>query len=207
MIERSYITLLSLLLIGTAIIPGCTGRGTVVPDDHFYQLPEVLPERISNDRLTNNTIAVAPLHSDGLHGERAILYINSDRPLELQRYHYHHWTDSPPRLIQESLLNYLRKSGLARNVVRYDPEEQVDGTISGTLLHFERVTGPGGIKVEVALELEYNNDQKLPQTWHKEYHVTLPVGNSSIHSTIEGFGSALQQIFNAFVADLKSNPA
>lgn len=203
MIRRSYIML---LLIGMISISGCVGRGAAVPDDHFYQLPEILPEKTFDDHLVNNTIAVEPFRSDGLHGERAILYVNSQRPLELQRYHYYHWTASPPRLIQESLLKYLRKSRLARNVVRHDPVKQVDGIISGTLLHFERITGPGGIKVDVALELEYD-DQKLHQTWHKEYHVTLPVRNSSLHATIEGFGSALQQIFDTFVEELKSGPA
>jgi cholesterol transport system auxiliary component len=203
MIKRQYkISFLS-LLVGTVLISGCASR-TSVPDDHFYQLPGILPVKIFDDYLINGTVAMAPLHSDGLHGERAILYIDSNLPLELHRYHYHHWTESPPRLVQESLLKYLRESRLAPNVVRYDPGGQVDGVIKGTLLHFERITGQEGIKVEVALELEYSN-QKLHQSWHKEYNVTLPVKNSSLHSTVEGFGSALQQIFNAFTQDLMSD--
>jgi len=190
-----------LLLIGITLMAGCAGR-TKVPDDHFYQLPEFLPTRIFNDHVINTTIAVAPLRSDGLHGERAILYVNSNRPLELHRYHYHHWTESPPRLIQESLLKYLRQSSLVSNVVRYDPGENIDCMINGTLHHFERIVDADGIKVEVVLELEYSN-QDPGKTWHKEYSVTLPIKNASLHSTIEGFGSALQQIFDTFINDLK----
>jgi len=191
------------MLIGTALISGCAGR-TNVPDDHFYQLPEILPTNSFNDYPVNGTVGVAPLHSDGLHGERAILYIDSKLPLELHRYHYHHWTESPPRLIRESLLKYLRESRLAPSVIRYEPGGQVDGVISGKLIHFERITGPDGIKVEVALELEYNN-QKLHQSWHEEYNITLPVKNSSLHNTIEVFGAALQKIFDVFTSDLASN--
>lgn len=80
----------------------------------------------------NVTIRVDLLRSDGLHDEMTILYTNTDTPLELHRYHYNHWTDSPPRLIQESLLKYLRKPRLVQNVMRYDPGQQMDGTIDGT---------------------------------------------------------------------------
>lgn len=185
------------------LLVGCAGH-TTVPDDHFYNLPDISPAKIFDKPLIDLTIGVGQLRSDGLHGERAILYIDSHRPLELHRYHYHHWKDSPSRLIQQGLLQYLRESNLAVNIVRYDPGIPPDGIISGTLLHFERIIGTDDIKVDVALELEYNN-QKLKQTWHKEYRVTLPIKNSSLHSTIEGFGSALQQIFDIFTEDLRLN--
>ena len=188
--------------ITLVFIAGCAGR-TTVPEDHFYQLPEIGPVMIYDSGQIDITIGVDSLRSDGLHGERAILFINTDTPLELHRYHYHHWTDSPPRLIQESLLKYLRKSRLAQNVVRYEPGQHMDGTIEGTLLHFERIIGPNGINVEVALDLGYL-DQKHHLAWHKEYHATAYIKDSALHSSIEGFGTALQQIFDTFAKDLMS---
>jgi len=192
-----------MLVISMALIIGCAGR-TTVPEDHFYQLPDLLAPKTFSSNQTKVIIGIDSLRSDGLHGERAILYIDADNPLELKRYHYYHWTDSPPRLVQLSLLNYLRKAGFADNVVRYDPGKQVDGTINGTLLHFERIIGAGGIKVDVALDLEYN-DKDQHKSWHKEYRVVVPVKDAALHTSIEAFGAALQQIFDAFATDLMSN--
>ena len=84
------------LIFAAVMITGCAGSGAV-PDDHFYQLPEIIPPKSFTTPRTDVIIGVDSLRSDGLHGERAILYINADSPLEIRRYHYHYWTDSPPR--------------------------------------------------------------------------------------------------------------
>lgn len=193
---------LAALLIITLLISGCAGRGSV-PEDHFYRLPDIRPTKTYDEHVFNASFGIAPLRAQGLTGDRAILYVDASRPFEIQRYYYHHWTDSPPALIQEHLLGYLRTSGIAAEVSRYEPGMQAGAIIDGTLLHFERVIGSDGISVEVALELDFRNRDNVT-SWHKEYHVTVPVKNASLHATIEGFGAALQRIFDAFTTDLVS---
>ena len=77
------------MIFAMVLITGCAGRSTV-PDDHFYQLPEILPLKTSTSRQTEVIIGIDSLRSDGLHGERAVLYVDADNPLELRRYHYHY---------------------------------------------------------------------------------------------------------------------
>jgi len=202
MTEWNYKALLIPLLM-PLIVMGCAGR-TTVPDDHFYQLPEILPAIKQEAHLINGTLGIAPLRSDGLHRERAILYVNSDHPLELHRYRYHHWTDSPPRLVQESLLKYLRETRIAANVSRHTPGMQADGLIRGRLAQFKRIIDNNDIKVSVTLELEYG-DQHNPgaNRLNREYSALIPLKDSSLHSSIEGFGKALQQIYDAFLEDMQ----
>ena len=97
----------------TLLLSACFGGGESVPQDQFYRLSDV---SYDGDRLKQmvNVLAVSSLESDVLHRERAILYSQADEPLKLQRYHYHHWTNVPSKLIQDHLVDYLRSSGMAR---------------------------------------------------------------------------------------------
>ena len=53
--------------------------------------------------------------ADGLYRERAILY--SENEIEIKQYHYHHWVDSPSRLLQEHLADMLSSSGISKIVL------------------------------------------------------------------------------------------
>ena len=105
------------LLTFVLVLSGCFGGGSEVPQDNFYRLTDIT----SAKQLTSpfEVVAVATLKSDALHRERAILYSDVKQPLNIKRYHYHHWTQVPNELVQDHLIEYLRKAEFAPRMVRY----------------------------------------------------------------------------------------
>lgn len=185
------------------VLTGCFGGNAQVPQDHFYRLPEVKKTKPLGAPVTKGVVGVKALRSDGLHRERTMLYIEHDQPLEIHRYHYHHWTNTPARLIQENMLDYLGKIGFASDVIRYRPGMKVDAVLKGRLLRFERLLNASGIQVIVSIELSYDPKAKqLQKGFHKEYTVTLDAQGTSIHDTAKTFGAALQQIYQSFIKDI-----
>ena len=84
-----------------------------LPTDHYYRLP-VLQGIVPGKKIINS-ISVITFQADGLYRERAILY--SENEIEIKQYRYHHWVDSPRRLLQEYLAERLRLSNISKVVL------------------------------------------------------------------------------------------
>ena len=195
--KMKKILLFSLLVLLSA----CFGGGESIPQDQFYRLSAV---SYHGDRLEPivPVIAVSALDSDVLHRERAILYSQLDKPLKLQRYHYHHWTHVPSKLIQDHLVDYLRSSGIAGQVIRYGEQANIDAEIGGQLKRFERVIGTSHTTVVVQLELFYKNRGKNPRLYQNVYAQQVAVSDNSMHATAMAFSQALQAIYADFIQDV-----
>ena len=80
------------------VLAGC--GAPPVPDDHFYRLGEVSSTQKFAQPLIDGKLLVEMPLAAGIRRERAILYSEDPAHVELRRYHYHHWEDQPPRLLQ-----------------------------------------------------------------------------------------------------------
>jgi ABC-type uncharacterized transport system auxiliary subunit len=140
------------MLAVAVLLSACAG-GARVPDDTFYRLDIAAPAaRLAApalaDALSVQAGAAAPVYRD-----RAFLYSEAQSPGRLQRYHYHYWTDTPPRLLQGALADYLRAAGVAVSVVV--PEDGIDARyrLRLDIERFEHVRGRDGGTVVVAARL------------------------------------------------------
>lgn len=195
--------LLSLGVSALLLLSACLGGGsTSIPQDHYYRLPRNKPVEVLAKPVLQGSVAVMQLQSHGLYRDRSMLFIETATPLEVQRYHYHHWTESPPLLIQENLVHYLRHKQAARRVMRYRPGTPADFYISGRINQYERVIDDGNPGVTVTLELELQSSQQKP-LWRREYTHSLAVANMDMHATVQAFGEVLTQIYEQFLADIK----
>jgi len=187
------------------LLTGCFGGGSPVPQDTFYRLPDVTSDGgvVINSGL--GVIAVSSLKSDALYRERAILYSENSSPLTIKRYHYHHWTTTPNHLIQENLIDFLRKQNVARQIVRYGQQNKVDAHISGYIKRFERITGGSGefviVELELQIELLASHKRKV---LYRDYKIKREAANSSMQAAVESFGSALIDIYKQFLSDLRN---
>jgi len=190
----------AMILVGIGIIGsllGCSAQPPV-PEDHFYQLPKAQLQTIK--RSIVNELSVKRLVTDGLHSERSLLFSESDKALQLKQYHYHHWSDSPPRMIQEHLISALRNAGIANTVVNYDAAQRADYNLSGKIRHFEQ-TGRGK-KNEVLVGIELRLDDKNGKPLLiKDYHYSQAANSSTPHDLVNAFGTALNKIYAEFVSD------
>jgi ABC-type uncharacterized transport system auxiliary subunit len=191
MIMRSII-LLSFFLVLTA----CSTQAPL-PTDHYYRLPEL--RDIDSDQKRLDSISVLNFKAVGLYQERAILY--TEDQIELKQYHYHHWTDSPTRLLQERLAERLRLSGIS-NLVLNTFEGNSALIIKGQVKAFERVQQKGSESVYVKLLLQVDSNTKGAPILHKEYVQTVILPSNNITNTIRAFAEAVDLIFNDFYVDL-----
>lgn len=192
--------ILALLLAVT--LAGCASQPPV-PADRFYRLTVPDPTPATKQPVFAGTLGVAPLDSDGLHSERALLYVDQQHPLELRRYHYHFWADPPPQLIQSQLLILLRGAGIARNVVRSDSPLTVDYLVSGRLQRFERIVGKKQVKVAVAMELGVDRGPRGGDGWHASYQAVVGADGRSMYATVQAYNEAFGRICTEFLRDLR----
>lgn len=192
---------LILFFFSTVLLTACFGGGEPVPQDQFYRLSNVKYTGKALQPLAD-VIAVSVPDSDVLHRERALLYSHADKPLKLERYHYHHWTHIPARMIQDNLVDYLRTTGIAKDVIRYGEQSRIDVQIGGQLRRFERVLGRGNASVVVQLELSYRSRGGNRLSVQKVYTQQIDLKDDAMHATAAAFSDALQKIYAEFVNDI-----
>ncbi len=180
------------------IINACSLGGGPAPQDHFYKLPEI---RLDTQQPIFNELVIKPVQASGLYHERAILFVESDRPLELQRYHYRFWSTTPSELIHSALYQGLQSSNIARHIVRNTTSVQPDYIIDSRIIHFERLIENKQVSIEVALEISVRSGEGRV-LWTRRYHVNKKLMTQDMHSSAEAFGAALKEISAQLVADL-----
>lgn len=188
--------------IVAALTAACVGRQATVPEDVYYRLPDPRPAEDLSRPLVRGQLSVSRIETRGLHQERALLYADANHPNELRRYHYHHWTDTPGRVVQQHLIAYMRAVGAAGSVTRHEPGMAADAAVSGRLLRFERVLD-GGAGVVVAVELSYREPPSDAARLSREYTVRRRARDRTMAATVETFGAALQEVYRQFLDDVQ----
>lgn len=187
------------LLMAGLLVSACSVQPPV-PEDHYYRLPAVSLKATS--AFLANELAVKRFITDGLHSERALLYSDSDQPLSLKQYHYHHWNDAPPRMLQENIISSLRLAGVSKQVVNYDPARRSEYTLHGKIRRFEQFNRGSSSSIVIDIELRLDNKSGDP-VLIKDYRKELSAHSSAPHDLVIAFGDALSTIYADFIADWK----
>ena len=135
-------------LASAFVFAACAGPA---PIDHFYSVDAANPSSASETPLPG-TLHVEPLRSDGLVGQRQLLYRQQEDSAEIRRYGYHLWTDPPAIALQTELVGFLRAAAAAEIVMEANARTRPNYTISGRIHRFEQVLG-GDPMVVVELDL------------------------------------------------------
>ncbi len=185
-----------------ALATGCVGSPGELPRQHYYRLPPSAPASAGANTLLPGTLGIFRPQASGLHHERAILYREAARPVELMPYHYHAWIDPPPLLVRDHLAEFLRASGAARGILREPERRAADYRLGGRLIALERVVNAQTIEVEAALELELRDASDELLLAPRVYRATVAATDRSMPATVEAFGEALERIYGEFLRDL-----
>ena len=105
-----------LLILSVNSLTACSLGGAPVPQDHYYKLPQLVISPLEEPRFKQ--LLIKPVKATGLYHDRAILYIEQEKPLELQRYHYNFWSETPANLLHNALYQGLSSSGLSQKISR-----------------------------------------------------------------------------------------
>lgn len=191
------------MLAAAVLLSACAG-GARVPEDNFYRLDIAAPaSRLAAPALAGvlsvQAGAAAPVYRD-----RAFLYSEARTPGRLQRYHYHYWTDAPPRLLQRALADYLRAAGVATSVVM--PEDGIDARyrLRLDIERFEHVRGQHGGTVAVVARLNLSERGSGTLLLQERIGTEAAVQGGEHTDLAEAYRRASQELFARIVTAVQS---
>jgi cholesterol transport system auxiliary component len=185
---------IALLLL--AACGGC-GRSSPVPSETYYRLAPVTGGESAP--ITDGQLVVDLFEADSLYRERALLYSEDPANITLKQYHYHHWQEAPPRLLQQQLRDYLRAHGAAPIVTLRNLGNGPALHVRGRLERFEHIISDGRVIARVAMELGLSTDEKLLMS--RDYTVDKPADSADVASVVSAIDAAVNDIFAKFLND------
>jgi ABC-type uncharacterized transport system auxiliary subunit len=182
-------------------LSACFGAAPPVPNEQYFRLTTTAePQPLANP--LPGIIEVAPLLSDGVLGERPLLFTSNDGQ-KLEQRNYAYWTDPPPAMLRDQLVTYLTKAGIAERVVPSELRIASQYRLQGRILRLEQLAPAGGgnggvIALELSL-IEKSNDAILASG---RYEVVQEATGANIDDAVKALNNGLNEILAAFVADL-----
>ena len=195
--------ILSLLLIAP-LLAGCLGAAPPVPRDHYYRLLVPTPAENAGAVPLPGVMTVELLRADGLLRERPLLYSETGESYELQQHNYHYWNDAPPRMLQDQMVTYLRRSGVSGQVVTPDMRIRADYQVSGKVRRLERLLGGGPPRVfaEIELALLRLSDETVLVV--ETYSAEEPAADETVEASIVALNRAAADIFDRFLNQVRA---
>lgn len=182
---------------------GCATQEPV-PENNFYRLEIDAPQRLAVPILSG-TLAVGRFEGNGLVGGRAMIYSEASRPLQLRQYHYHNWIESPPRLLQEQLVLFLRSAGVAKRVISTGTGVNTDYLVSGKIQKLLESRSSDGASVTVGLELTLIQTKDMQILLLKDYEQTEIVAKeNTMHDVVTAYGLAVSKLYKVFLQDMRA---
>ena len=172
-----------------------------VPDVTYFRLPATTALPHSDKPLSLLPIEIDTFSAEGVYAEQALLYAVAPATGALRAYHYQLWSDPPTHALQTRLVDMLRESGIAPLVTDRLPASTQALRIHGTIRRYERIKDGDNYKVDVKLELRVEQEHGEPIV-EQEYSAEVPAGDTTIQTTVNAFGTAVDQVFAKFHADL-----
>lgn len=183
---------------GFLILGGCFGGQPT--QDYYYRLNVPDPETRFNPTPLNGTLQVARPRADALTGERHLVYRQDGNISRLNHHAYHRWVDSPTLLLQQEMAHYLRKAGLAQQVVIPEMRVKADYILSCRMAKLERVLDHSP-RVILELELGITSMNDRQPLLLRSYREEQPSRNQDVAASINAYNQALSKILNRFLAD------
>ena len=174
--------------------------GGSVPQDHYYKLPMIDISAQLEPRFKQ--LVIKPVKATGLYHDRAILYIEQDKPLELKRYHYNFWSETPANLLHNALFQGLSSSAISNNISRDINASRPDYIIESRVVSFEREIHENNVTVQVALDITVRSGHDVSDQWTKRYHSQQSLTDTAMHPSAEAFGAAVEDICKQLISDL-----
>ncbi len=195
--------LVILFLSSTVFLTACFGGGSSIPDDHYYRLPELSGEKLSNPILSG-TLAIKKVITHGIYGERTLIYTDKNNTIKLNRYNYHHWEKSPSSLIQDNLVQYLKTIGIANNVISYSQNTNHDYLLEAELITLHRDMSSNNSIAAISIDIRLYNKSNSAIYINKRYHSKLIAKSDKLVDTIKAYSEGLHTIYDELIADLQS---
>jgi ABC-type uncharacterized transport system auxiliary subunit len=184
------------------IFLACLAAGCVsARSPRYYRLnlaPVVTP---SNAAPFQVSILVGRLTAPRILRDDRVVYGMSD--VEMGVDEYHRWTEPPTEMIEDLLVQRLRRSGQYKSVQRISSTARGDYLLRGHLSSLNEVDDPAGIKARFDVQLELFEQKSGSVVWTGSYSHDEPVEKKSVTAIVE----SLQKRVNAGLEQLTASLA
>jgi len=186
-----------------ATLAGCAAPPPL-PDDVYYRL-QLAPsaQRFEAPRVAGLVVVQRP-SAASVYTSRDLVYSDGAPHLQLSHYHYHHWADPPPQLLQQGLVDYLRSANFAPNVTVEAGRMIPAYRISGIVRRFERQKAESGWQAAVALELRADPVDSERPLLLQQYETVIAAEGDGMEATVKAFSKATGTLFDRFLADFNT---
>ena len=195
-------------LLSAVLLTACFGSSPPLPDDVNYRL-QLAPakQKFEAPRVAGLVVVERPT-APAVYSSRDLVYSEGPPHVNLQHYHYHHWADPPPQLLQQGLVDHLRSANLAQNVTIEAGRLLPAYRISGVVRRFERQKNGSGWQAAVSIELRADPAGGREPLLLRQYETVIAAEGEGMEATVEAFAKATGSLFDRFVADFsKALPA
>ena len=197
----STLVVLALLVLALLGLVGCS-TPPPMPDDSYFRLqPSSYAKRYSQAVLPGVLLIEVP-EAAAVRRSRKMIYSEDQEHLRFRQYHYHHWEDSPPILIQRRLTQVLSASGVASAVVN-QRRGGVQYVLESRITRFDRLLAAGKASAHIDIEFWLVDVAKPKQVLlHRHYEESVTASSMSIETTVVAFSLGLDRISERLLEDL-----
>ncbi len=185
------------LIFFVVIAAGCTTARA--PRYYFLTAAPVSPQ--ANASRLPVTILVGRLSAPRILRDDRVVYGMTD--VEMGVDEYHRWTEPPTEMIEQLLVEHLRRSGQYKSVQRISSTARGDYLLRGHLTSLNESNDAAGIKARFNVQLELFDQKAGTVVWTESYSHDEPVDKKSVSAVVE----ALQKNVNTGIAQLTGSLA
>jgi ABC-type uncharacterized transport system auxiliary subunit len=185
------------LIFFVVIAAGCTTARA--PRYYFLTATPVSPQ--ANASRFPVTILVGRLSAPRILRDDRVVYGMTE--VEIGVDEYHRWTEPPTEMIEQLLVEHLRRSAQYKSVQRISSTARGDYLLRGHLTSLNEWNDPAGIKARFNVQLELFDQKAGTVVWTDSYSHDEPVEKKSVSAVVE----ALQKNVNTGIAQLTGSLA
>ena len=193
-----YLYWLNYIVVGI-VLTACSQPP--VPKDNYYRLHIGSPKQIYQKPIFSGSVEIQRFSADGLLANRHIAYASLQRPHLLNEYHYHFWSEPPPVMIRDQMVDFLRAAKASKRVVTPELRISAKYIISGKIKRFEHIRGSEE-HAAVELELAARNRKSGDLLYLGTYGVKIPITGSDVATAVESINRGVREIFTRFLKNI-----
>ena len=198
----SRILMMPILAIVALALLGACSSPPPIPDDSYFRLESSRLEPPFPRPVLAGVLLVDVPDAAGVRRSRKMIYSEDSGHLRFQQYHYHHWEDSPPRLIQGQLTRILRASGIASTTID-QRKGRINYLLESRIDRFDRLLSSTGATAHIEIEFWLVDEQDPDRILlHQQYEENVAATSMTIETTAVAFSRGLENISKRLLADL-----
>ncbi len=173
--------------LSAALLSGCIATPPA-PVDQYYRL-----RADQGPALPGATAAlgVGEFRAEGLLRERSLVYSDDGGQRVLKQHAYHHWVDTPQRMVRDYWTQRLAVT-----------EGERAFTVHGRILRMERLLEAGRDAVALSLRLRLRARGQVGDILQREYTAIRASDSGEVLDSVKAYEAAMDEIIGRFLTDL-----